>query len=74
MSWEPEPSDLTAAAMWGDLELLESLLQNGADPNIPNSQGNSALHIAAYYGETECASVLLSYKGEYVYSYTFAEA
>ena len=68
MSWPPQPSDvsedLTAAAMWGDLRLLESLLENGADPNLPNTQGNSALHVASYYGETECASVLLSYKGE----------
>lgn len=56
-------SDLTSAAMWGDKELLESLLVNGADPNFPNQQGNSALHEAAYYGELECASILLDHKG-----------
>lgn len=55
---------LISAAMWGDIPLLESLLENNADPNLPNAQGNSPLHIAAYYGETECASLLLSYKGE----------
>lgn len=68
MSWEPQATDLsedlTKAAMWGNLKLLESLLENGADPNFPNGQGNSALHEAAYYGETECASVLLSFKGK----------
>ena len=58
-----DASDLTSAAMWGDKELLESLLKNGADPNFPNHQGNSALHEAAYYGELECASILLEYKG-----------
>ena len=57
------PSDLTSAAMWGDKELLESLLTNGADPDFPNQQGNSALHEAAYYGELECASILLDHKG-----------
>lgn len=56
-------SDLTSAAMWGDKELLESLLKTGADPNFPNHQGNSALHEAAYYGELECASILLDHKG-----------
>ena len=55
--------DLTAAAMWGDVQLLESFLSNGADPNLPNNQGNTALHVACYYGERECASILLNYKG-----------
>ena len=56
-------SDLTSAAMWGDKELVESLLISGADPNFPNHQGNSALHEAAFYGELECASILLDHKG-----------
>ena len=56
-------SDLTSAAMWGDKDLLESLLAHGADPDFPNTQGDSALHEAAYYGEIECASILLEYKG-----------
>ena len=59
--------DLTAAAMWGDVDLLESLLQNGADPNLPNAQGNTALHVACYYGERECANILLNYKGQYFF-------
>ena len=68
MNGEPSDvsEDLTAAAMWGDLTLLESLLENGADPNMPNAQGNTALHVASYYGETECASALLSFKGRLV--------
>ena len=56
-------SDLTSAAMWGDKDLLESLLAHGANPDFPNDQGVSALHEAAYYGEIECASILLEYKG-----------
>ena len=58
-----EAGDLSAAAMWGDKELLESLLKGGADPDFPNAQGDSALHEAAYYGEVECASILLDHKG-----------
>lgn len=57
-------SDLSSAAIWGDKELLESLLTNGADPDFPNKHGNSALHEAAYYGELECVSILLDHKGE----------
>lgn len=64
MSEERTEDLLASAAMWGDLTLLESLLENGADPNLPNTQGNPPLHVASYYGEIECASVLLSYKGE----------
>ena len=55
--------ELTKIAMWGDLKLLESLLENGADPNYPNAKGDSPLHEAAYHGEIECASVLLEYRG-----------
>ena len=64
MSLHPDLSeDLTKAAMWGNLKLLDSLLENGADPNFPNAMGNSPLHEAAYYGEIECANSLLEYKG-----------
>ena len=58
-----EAGDLSGAAMWGDKELLESLLKSGADPDFPNAQGDTALHEAAYYGEVECASILLDHKG-----------
>lgn len=64
---EPQVSDLSDtladAALFGNKEMLESLLENGADPNIPNSSGNYPLHEAAQHGETECASILLTFKG-----------
>lgn len=67
MSGEPQVSDLSDtladAALFGNKVLLESLLDNGADPNIPNSKGNCPLHEAAQHGETECASLLLAHKG-----------
>lgn len=63
----PQVSDLSDtladAALFGNMVLLESLLENGADPNIPNSKGSYPLHEAAQYGETECASLLLAHKG-----------
>ena len=56
--------DLTAAAMWGDSQLLEGyLMNNNVDPNLLNAQGNTALHVASYYGERECANTLLTFKG-----------
>ncbi len=65
MSATPDLSEeLTKAAMWGNLKLLESLLEAGANPNFPNSRGDSPLHEAAYYGEIDCASCLLKFKGE----------
>ncbi len=54
---------LAKAALFGNKEILEDLLDNGADPNIPNSKGDCPLHVAARYGETECASLLLAHKG-----------
>lgn len=63
----PQADDLSdtvaKAALFGNSEMLESLLQSGADPNIPNTKGNRPLHEAAHHGETECASLLLAHKG-----------
>ncbi len=59
-----EMSDLAKAAYHGDKELLEGLLENGANPNIPEANGNYPLHEATQYGETECASLLLAHKGK----------
>ncbi len=58
--------EVTKAAMWGNLKLLESLLEAGADPNSPNARGDSPLHEAVYYGEKECAQCLLKYKGKFL--------
>jgi ankyrin repeat protein len=63
MSGTPQDDLLAKAAMFGNREMLEELLVNGADPNLPDSNGNCPLHEAAQYGETECASLLLTHKG-----------
>ena len=63
MNEAPRDDLLEKAALFGNREMLESLLENGADPNIPSACGNFPLHEAAQYGETECASLLLAHKG-----------
>lgn len=73
MNGTPQASDLSEdlakAALFGNKEMLECLLENGADPNIPNrTNGNYPLHEAAQHGETECASLLLAHKGSCVFS------
>lgn len=40
------------------------LLEHGADPNIRDNNGNSALHYAVYNGHEEMASLLLQYNAD----------
>jgi ankyrin repeat protein len=52
---------LTEAAYERNVGILELLLERGADVNIDtDADGNSALHLAAYYGHEEMVSTLLS--------------
>ena len=57
---------LCKAALYGNKDMLESLLQSGSDPNVSNAKGNGPLHEAAHHGETECASLLLAHKGTWL--------
>jgi hypothetical protein len=43
-------------------ECATILLENGADPNIVDAQGNSALHYAVYYKNTSLAAKLLDHE------------
>jgi hypothetical protein len=40
-------------------QVTELLLHHGADPNIKNNQGQTALHLAAMYGHEEVVRLLL---------------
>ena len=47
------------AAMAGDLERVAQLVEEGADVNVPQGDGMTALHWAARRGHTELADFLL---------------
>lgn len=55
------PLSLCFAAMRGDDLLLHKLLRQGMDPNELDSNGRTALHIAASKGSVDCVLVLLDY-------------
>ena len=50
---------LTWAAMMGQTEATELLLQNGANINGKNKDENTALHLAVFLGRAEIAELLL---------------
>ena len=47
------------AANMGKADCAEALLEWGADKDAANSYGNTALHDAAYFGQLECARLLV---------------
>lgn len=54
-----EMPPLTWAAMMGQTEASELLLQHGADINGRNRDNNTALHLAVFLGRAETAELLL---------------
>ncbi len=48
----------------GVSDLIERLLNKGADPRVVNSAGASALHFASYHGDTITTELLLKYGGD----------
>jgi len=50
----PTPAEL------GDVQTLETMLQNGFDPSIKDSNGVQALHRASMGGHVEAVQVLLA--------------
>ncbi|GAB2215661.1 hypothetical protein Droror1_Dr00020054 [Drosera rotundifolia] len=55
------PLSLCFAASRGDEPLLHQLLKRGADPNELDSNGRTALHVAAALGKDSCVAILLEY-------------
>jgi ankyrin repeat protein len=55
---------LNQAALWGQLGLVRELLENGADVKGTNSDGNTALHVAAFMCHKEVAELLIEHGAE----------
>jgi len=49
---------LMVASLAGQTEAAELLLEKGADPDIKNNEGNTTLHMAAFFGHVEIVEAL----------------
>ncbi len=52
-------SPINYAALRGDVEIIQLLIDAGADVNRKNKDGNTALHSAAFFGQAEAFEMLL---------------
>ena len=60
MRYDDSPlARLLRAAKDNDVDVLETLMKEGQDPNQANSFGQTALHICAIWGNVQAAHVLL---------------
>ncbi|MBG89679.1 MAG: glucan biosynthesis protein [Verrucomicrobiales bacterium] len=56
---------LSIAALYGQKEATEALLEAGAEVNAQNKDGGTALHAAAFLGEAEIVKLLLESGADY---------
>ncbi len=54
---------LVSAAQRGDLAAVKSLIAEGADVNVPQGDGMTALHWAAHHGDTAMATDCCASRG-----------
>lgn len=57
-------SPLRIAAFRGFTEIVSLLLESGADPNLPNNEGSTALDYARAQGHTDIVEILLHHGGK----------
>ncbi len=55
-----DPSPLPGAVHSGDVNIVRTLLDAGADPNAFGPHGHAALHVAGIYGKVPIMTLLLS--------------
>lgn len=58
-SGAPADAELSVAAMKGDMATVRALIDQGVDVNVPQGDGTTALHWAAYQEDVEMAELLL---------------
>ena len=58
-----DDTPLLVAAQAGNTRIVQLLLNCGADVNVQDGQGDSALHLVASRDHVECARVLLGVEG-----------
>src|SRR6516162_4839199 len=56
---EPIAADLVAAIRNADAQAVRKLLDNGADVNARNAEGDTPLILASFYGSPECVELLV---------------
>jgi ankyrin repeat protein len=62
--WGNQPTPLMAAAGIGNLEIVNKLLEAGADPAAGDASGNTARDYAATHKKTEVLERLKGYGGK----------
>jgi ankyrin repeat protein len=56
--------NLMGAGGYDNADVMCELLSLGVDPNLADSDGNTALHMAAIYGRFQCARVLIDCRAD----------
>lgn len=56
---------LSSAIWYGDIEIIDTLLKYGANPNLLSSEGDSAVHRAGYRSDLKILKLLEEYGADF---------